>query len=84
MAGLILRLLFVEGVGDTALVGLSAALIGVFPLSSVLFVLLVGEGNFDGEVGMGKAVVGVLGEAVVLVVRTDLTEAADEAACGVD
>ena len=82
--GLILRLLFIDGVGDTSLVGLGPARTGVLPLSIVLFTLFVGEGSFDGDLGTGavEVGVGVLVEIVVLVVRTDRTDAAEDAFCG--
>lgn len=85
LGNLTLRRLFVDGVGDTALVGLGAARRGVLPLSIVLFAFFVGEGNFEGDLGTGGVDVeeGVLVVFVVLVVRTDLTEAAEDAACGV-
>ena len=76
------RLLFEDGVGDDALTGFDGACAGVLPLSVSLF---VGEGSFDGDLGTGSADAdaGVLVDAVVLVVRTDLTDAADEAFWGV-
>lgn len=80
---LMLRLLLLEGVGDTARVGLGWARAGVLPLSIATFVFFVGEGNFDGDkgaVGADDTVVDV--NAVVLVVRTDLTDAADDAVAG--
>lgn len=76
------RLLFEDGVGDAALTGFDGARNGVLPLSVLSF---VGEGSFDGDLGTGSADAdaGVLVDAVVLVVRTDLTDAADEAFWGV-
>ena len=86
LGSLTLRRLLVDGVGDTALVGFGAARTAALPLSIVLFVLFVGEGNFDGDLGTGGVDVdaGVLVVFVVLVVRTDLTEAAEDATCGND
>lgn len=87
---LTLFLLIVEGVGEDELFGFGSARTGALPLSKVVAGAFaprfVGEGNFDGDFGTGNADVdGVLTvDAVVLVVLTDLSEAAElaTAACG--